>query len=228
MRTLCLLFLLLSSASQAANSLMIWPVDPVINPEEKASELWLENHGNASTIMQVRIFAWQQRDNQEQYQTQQQVVASPPMVRLEPGQKQLVRLIKQSAPAAGQESAYRIVLDEIPVPRTPGENQAGLNFQMRYSVPLFVYGNGLTRDRATPGLSWREVSSGNKRWLELTNNGNGHARLSDVKVGGTTLGNGLFGYVLAQSSQRWPVTHALRGELTARVNKSQWRSAAAR
>jgi hypothetical protein len=34
------------------------------------------------------------------YQTQQQVVASPPMVRLEPGQKQLVRLIRQSAPPA--------------------------------------------------------------------------------------------------------------------------------
>ncbi|THD29395.1 molecular chaperone, partial [Pantoea sp. R102] len=77
LRALLLWFLLaLSPASFAANSLMIWPIDPAINPQEKASELWLENRGNATTIMQVRIFNWQQIDGQEQYQTQQQVVAS--------------------------------------------------------------------------------------------------------------------------------------------------------
>jgi hypothetical protein len=29
---------------------------------------------------------------------------------------------------------------------------------MRYSVPLFVYGDGLTRDSAKADLSWRQVS----------------------------------------------------------------------
>ncbi|BAN96957.1 hypothetical protein E05_21910 [Plautia stali symbiont] len=165
----------------------------------------------ATTIMQVRIFNWQQIDGQEQYQTQQQVVASPPMVRLEPGQKQLVRLIRQSAPPAGVEQAYRVVLDEIPTPRSPGENQAGLTFLMRYSVPLFVYGDGLTHDSAKADLSWRQVSRDGKRWLELTNRG-----------------NGLFGYVLANSSHRWPLNSPVSGELAAEVNKNNWRSAAAR
>ncbi len=223
-----LLFMTLVPVAHAANSLMIWPIDPTLNPDEKASELWLENRGSASTIMQVRVFAWQQTAGQEQYQTQQQVAASPPMVRLEPGQKQLVRLIKQTPPPAGQESAYRVVLDEIPSPRKPGDNQAGLNFQMRYSVPLFVYGSGLTRDSAKAVLSWREVSSGGRRWLELTNSGSGHARLSNVRAGGAALGNGLFGYVLAHSSQRWPVSQPLRGELAADVNNRAWRSTAAR
>jgi len=229
LRALCLLFLLaLTPAVHAANSLMIWPIDPAIDPEEKASELWLENRGNASTIMQVRIFNWQQVNGQEQYQTQQQVVASPPMVRLEPGQKQLVRLIKQTPPEAGREMAYRVVLDEIPTPRTPGDNQAGLTFQMRYSVPLFVYGNGLTKASAKADLSWQTVNSEGKRWLELTNRGNGHARLSNVTVGGRALGNGLFGYVLANSRYRWPLTSNVSGELAADVNKGHWRSAAAR
>ncbi|AIX49257.1 fimbrial biogenesis chaperone [Pantoea eucrina] len=223
-----LLLLLIIPSVRAANSLMIWPIDPAIASEDKASELWLENRGSSSTIMQVRIFAWQQREGQEQYQTQQQVAASPPMVRLEPGQKQLVRLIKQTPPPAGQESAYRVVLDEIPSPRKPDDNQAGLNFQMRYSVPLFVYGSGLTRDSAKAVLSWREVSSGGRRWLELTNSGSGHARLSNFRAGGAALGNGLFGYVLAHSSQRWPVSQPLRGELAADVNNRAWRSTAAR
>ncbi len=229
LRALLLLFTMaLMPAAHAANSLMIWPIDPAINPDEKASELWLENRGNATTMMQVRIFSWLQVGGQEQYQTQQQVVASPPMVRLEPGQKQLVRLIKQGAPQAGREMSYRVVLDEIPTPRTPGENQAGLTFQMRYSVPLFVYGSGVTSDSAKPQLSWQQVDSGGKRWLELTNRGNGHARLSNVTIGGRRLGNGLFGYVLANSSNRWPLTSSVSGELSAEVNKGHWSSAAAR
>ena len=210
----------------AANSVMIWPIDPAINPTEKASELWLENRGNTTTMMQVRVFSWQQVNGQEQYQTQQQVVASPPMVRMEPGQKQLVRLIKQTPPAAGHELAYRVVLDEIPTPRQPGENQAGLTFQMRYSVPLFVYGDGLNTDSAHPDLSWQTLSEGGKRWLQLTNRGNGHARLSNVTVGGRKLGEGLYGYVLANSTYRWPLNAAVSGELVAEVNKNSWRSAA--
>ncbi len=232
MRSLRNLFLLLAlfltSQAHAANSVMIWPIDPAINPDEKASELWLENRGSATTLMQVRIFAWQQVNNQEQYQTQQQVVASPPLVRIEPGQKQLIRLIKQIPPAAGKEMAYRVVLDEIPTPRSAGADQAGLNFQMRYSVPLFVYGEGLTKESARPELSWQTVNTGGQRYLQLTNRGSGHARLSNLTIGGRKLGNGLFGYVLADSSNRWPLKTAVSGVLTAEMNKGQWRSAASR
>lgn len=224
------LLLLLSSGllspAFAANSVMIWPIDPAINPEEKASELWLENRGNSTTMMQVRVFSWQQINGQEQYQTQQEVVASPPMVRIEPGQKQLIRLIKQTPPVAGKERAYRVVLDEIPTPRNPGENQAGLTFQMRYSVPLFVYGQGITADSVRPALRWQQVSEGGRRWLQLTNSGNGHARLSNVTIGGRRLGEGLYGYVLAESDHRWPLSSPVSGELSAEVNKKQWRSAA--
>ncbi|WP_422882422.1 fimbrial biogenesis chaperone [Pantoea agglomerans] len=230
MKPLRALLLLLSSTllspAFAANSVMIWPIDPAINPEEKASELWLENRGNSTTMMQIRVFSWQQNNGQEQYQTQQQVIASPPMVRMEPGQKQLVRLIKQTPPPAGKELAYRVVLDEIPTPRNPGENQAGLTFQMRYSVPLFVYGTGLNTDSARPALRWQQISEGGRRWLQLTNSGSGHARLSNVAIGGRKLGEGLYGYVLADSYHRWPLTSPVSGELTAEVNKSQWRSAA--
>ncbi|NIF21295.1 fimbrial biogenesis chaperone [Candidatus Pantoea multigeneris] len=218
------LFIFLTPLAHAANSVMIWPIDPVINPDDKATELWLENRGNATTMMQVRIFGWQQVAEHEQYQTQQGVVASPPVVRIDPGQKQLIRLIRLNPTPAGQELAYRVVLDEIPTPKAPAPNQAGLNFQMRYSVPLFTYGSGVTADSAKPQLSWQQVSSGGRHWLQLNNQGNGHARLSNLTIGGRALGQGLFGYVLAHSSNRWPLNSTVSGELQAEMNKSHWRS----
>lgn len=58
LRALITAFLtLLVPLADAANSVMIWPIDPKIISEDKASELWLENRGSATTLMQVRIFA---------------------------------------------------------------------------------------------------------------------------------------------------------------------------
>lgn len=222
--------LLVAPLIHAANSVMIWPIDPKIASEDKASELWLENRGTTTTLMQVRVFQWKQVNGQDQYQTQQQVAASPPLVRIEPGQKQLVRLIKQTSPSVGQEAAYRVVLDEIPTPQKVGEHQAGLNFQMRYSVPLFIYGEGLSSDSAKPQLSWHLVTAQGKRFIEMSNRGAGHARLSKAVLDGHKLTNGLFGYVLANSTNRFPLNVAASSGavLQADVNNSSWRSSGSR
>lgn len=227
LRIFILLASLTASVAQAGNSVLIWPIDPKIHSGDKATELWLENRGAATTLMQVRVFSWRQQDGQEQYQTQQTVGASPPLVRIEPGQKQLVRLIGQVPPPAGAELAYRVLLDEIPTPQKPGENQAGLNFQMRYSVPLFTYGEGLSAETARPDLSWRLVNQNGKSALRITNNGNGHARLSKVSLGGRSLSNSLFGYVLARSSNNFPLNFPAsdRAQLSAELDNNQtWRS----
>ncbi|MCU5774488.1 molecular chaperone [Erwiniaceae bacterium BAC15a-03b] len=227
---LLLLATLFATVAHAGNSVLIWPIDPKIVGDEKATELWLENRGTSTTLMQVRVFGWQQINGQEQYQTQQQLVASPPLVRIEPGQKQLVRLIKQTAPPVGQEVAYRVLLDEIPTPQQEGENQAGLNFQMRYSVPLFVYGTGLDANSAKPQLSWQIVNQQGKPFLEMTNRGAGHARLSKVTLGGRNLSDGLLGYVLANSTWRWPLSFSApaSSELVAELNNKSWRSTGSR
>lgn len=225
------LSMLLSLSSRAANSVLIWPIDPKINGDEKAAELWLENRGTSTTLMQVRIFQWQQNQGQEQFQTQQQVMASPPMVRIEPGKRQLIRLIKQTPPAAGQEAAYQVVLDEIPTPQKQEENNVGLNLQMRYSVPLFVYGSGLSANTVKPNLSWRWVREGNQQAIEITNHGNGHARLSKVALGGRSITDSLMGYVLANASHTFPLPFKAPdgAEISAELgNKISWRSSAVR
>lgn len=225
------LSILLSVGSRAANSVLIWPIDPSINSDEKATELWMENRGTSTTLMQVRIFQWQQNQGQEQFQSQQQVVASPPTVRIEPGKRQLVRLIKQTTPAAGQEAAYQVVLDEIPTPQKPKEDSVGLNLQMRYSVPLFVYGSGLSAKTVKPNLSWRWVKGGNQQTIEITNRGNGHARLSNVTLGGRSITDSLMGYVLANASHTFPVPFKAPdgAEMNAQLgNKISWRSSAER
>jgi hypothetical protein len=58
--------------------------------------------GNSATTMQVRIVRWKQEDGHERYTAQQDVVASPPIVTIGTGSKQLIRLIKQATVPQGR------------------------------------------------------------------------------------------------------------------------------
>ncbi|MHC8327798.1 fimbrial biogenesis chaperone [Pseudomonas sp. LB1P83] len=225
--------------AQAASSVLIWPIDPVLEADQQASALWLENRGNETANLQIRVFAWSQSGFNDQYQNQRDVIGSPPVAKIEPGQKQLVRLTRTREIPPGQELAYRIIIDEIPSAKTPasddGKTAAAIRFQMRYSVPLFAYGAGLwskedtTRKRdpkgvGLPDLSWRTVAVDGRPYVEVRNQGAVHARLTDValKQGSQTqpLVEGLLGYVLPGAIMRWPAPGPMAANpaLQVRVN----------
>ncbi|CBG88688.1 fimbrial biogenesis chaperone [Citrobacter rodentium] len=223
---------LLSSGANGAATILLWPIDPWLAADSNATELWIQNQGTTPTTMQVRIVRWQQENGFERYTSQQDVVASPPIVRIEKGNKQLIRLIKQSTVPHGVEQAYRIIVDEIPQPGSQNKPQMGLNVQMRYSLPLFVYGEGVKtwaqeehHAQVNPSqLRWRVVRNEGQPQLEVRNDGDIHVRLSKVSLrqGGAqhAMAEGLLGYVLPGSVRRWPLpTGATRpDQLTAAIN----------
>ena len=53
-----------------ARSVLIWPIDPVLEADQQASALWLENRGTETANLQIRVFAWSQSGFEEQYQNQ--------------------------------------------------------------------------------------------------------------------------------------------------------------
>ncbi|HBL4692875.1 molecular chaperone [Citrobacter sedlakii] len=223
---------LVSPGANSAATILLWPIDPWLAAENNATELWIQNQGDTPTTMQVRIVRWQQENGYERYKAQQEVVASPPIVRIEKGSKQLIRLIKQTTVPAGVEQAYRIIVDEIPQPEPVSTPQMGLKVQMRYSLPLFVYGQGVQtwaqgehHAQVKPSqLHWRVVRSEGQPQLEVRNDSDVHVRLSKVSLqqGGSqhTMAEGLLGYVLPGSFRRWPLpTGATRPDrLTAAIN----------
>ncbi|MGS2743102.1 fimbrial biogenesis chaperone [Halomonas sp. LS-001] len=216
-----LLGLLLTSFPAAASSLQIWPIYPVIESHQQASALWLENRGDKTANIQLRIFSWSQAEGDDHFQPQQALVGSPPMMVIAPGERQLVRLIRQAATPPGKEQAYRIIIDEVPDLSPVSDDQqnspqAAISLQMRYSLPLFVYGEGAsgpehlpTSDTPYPELTWKIVQQEAQPQLEIRNTGQHHARLSQVafEQSGqkTDVSNGLLGYVLPGQTQRWPL-----------------------
>lgn len=206
--------------AQTANSVVIWPIDPVIESEARGAAVWLENPGKTPILLQIRVFSWNQDNGDDQYGEQKDVTATPPMIRIEPAQRQLVRLTRIAPSPAGREQSYRVLIDEVPLADAPQPVASGaaaaIRFRMRYSLPLFAYGEGISRNPdkkrstvAAPALQWRTVEMGGIKYLEIHNAGTGYARLSELSFhqnGAAALPvNGVAGYVLPGATRRWPL-----------------------
>lgn len=225
--------LLAAPTAWAATSILIWPINPLIEGDRKAAALWLENRGEKPVSLQVRVFDWHQRERTDGLEPQRAVVGSPPVTEVQPGKQQMVRLILREPVSAGREHAYRVLVDEMLTPDSQGNADLGVQFQMRYSVPLFVIGSGARVDlrgteepgRLRPQLRYRISEAGGTRYLSVRNVGDAHARLSAVRlVQGSrafSISDGLLGYVLAGAEMRWPLPREMpagAGVLEARVN----------
>jgi fimbrial chaperone protein len=194
-----------------AGAVVLWPVDPVMAPGEKATALWIENRGREPVALQIRSFAWSQSGGEDQYDRQDEVVTSPPIATVQPGQRQLVRVIRRTVGPAPAEHSYRLLVDELPPPLDAARADAAsarLMVQMRYSIPLFTY-DVQPADAAKPQLQARTVIVEGRRYAEFRNSGARHARLVDLRVvrgaRSVTATAGLLGYVLPGSTMRWPL-----------------------
>ncbi len=214
------LLMLCAFNAEAANSILIWPINPRIEAGDKATALWLENRGRQPVSLQVRVLGWRQAEFAEHLDAQQQVVSSPPVVTIAAGQRQMVRLISRQPVPTGVEQAYRVLVDEMLQADQRAAGQLGVRFQMRYSVPLFVFGPASALDTVTrasnstltllrPDLRFRLEIDGGRRYLSVHNQGTAHARLSSVQIqhtsGRMAVAEGLLGYVLPGAWMRWPL-----------------------
>lgn len=215
-----LLWLALGTAG--ASGLQVAPVSLTLTPGEHSQALWLSNSGEVPLHAQVRVYRWQQRDGQESLESTRDLVASPPMIEIAPGQTQLVRVVRPGAPPDdGEEAAYRLLINELPLDRP---EKSGVDFVMEYSLPVFL----APSTRAGEQLRWSLVRVANGTRLRVSNAGNGHARLSALSVeggGGTNaVADGLLGYVLPGSTMEWDLPAraaaalAAGGRLRATVN----------
>lgn len=217
--------------AHASTPILIWPVDPVIEPDRAAGALWLENQGSAPAVMQVRVFRWTQVNGEDRYEEQLDVEASPPMARIQPGARQLIRLTSDRTARLPGESAYRVIVDEIPVRDAAAEGSSlsdgeasaspsvGVRFQMRYSIPLFVYAplaDGTKLDRkSAPQLVCTLSGEQEQKRVQITNSGKTSVRLVDAAfdVAGQQvfLGKGLVGYALPGSTISRPLPEGATG-----------------
>lgn len=191
------------SFSARAGSLQVSPVGLEMQSPAATATMTLRNSGSEPINAQVRIFRWTQESGQDQLLPTDSVVASPPMTTLTPGVDYTIRVIRTAQAAVTTPEAYRLIVDEIPNRRMTQSRTVEL--VVRYSIPVFFY----PRNSADAKLEWSLEKVGGQTYVKATNTGDQHIRLANMSVRtagdrSVSIGRGLVGYVLGNSTMRWP------------------------
>ncbi|GAB7128431.1 molecular chaperone [Silvimonas sp. JCM 19000] len=202
----------LSHASYAANYLQISPILLEMQQGQTAAGLRLRNPGDEAVNGQVRVYRWSQVDGEDQLVPATDVIASPPIIQVDPQGEQLVRLVRTGGGSVNEEQSYRLLVDELPGGRIDQQNNVRL--RLRYSIPVFVLPPGTPQ----PDLKWTIAPKGKMLSLRSLNRGKLHARISSatlVTAQGkkVTIAEGLLGYTLAGQQRNWDIPAVASAEL---------------
>ena len=227
--------LILFSSGAMASGLQVSPISLSLQARENASGLTLSNSSDEVISAQVRIYQWSQDETGDQLTPSRGLLASPPMIKLNPGDKQLVRIIRAKSPPQGAEAvedSYRIFVNELPI--KSATQKTGLQFALSYSLPVFVQPVGIVK--TDPQLQWRYSlqPDGKQITLRVSNSGNGHAKLIDLSIVDTAgnsvnIHQGLLGYVLPDATMNWTlkvppsaiINGAIAGKFKVTINGTQ-------
>lgn len=229
-----------SNPAAAQTPLLIWPIDPVIETNQKNTSLWLENKGQSLSIVQITVLKWDQSGGEDHLTEQEDVVLSPPMAQIRPGSRQFIRLMRADGAPIVPEGSYRVLIEEVPTARTDspesgGAVGAGIRFHMRYSLPLFIYGGApsTAQDRAKMAPALRCAISGNgpEQTLQITNDGSTHVRLTNISVEqadatSAEVPGGQLSYILPGATMRWKLPSGVRQikQISAGINAANERA----
>lgn len=131
---------------------------------------------NKPINLQTQLFSWTQKDGEDAYYPSNDLIVSPPMMRIAPAKTQLLRVGWRAPSPLTTEKAYRIYLQDISsyTPLT----ETGVRVKVKLGVPIFVL-------PASPiyKLAWQvKGSSGKSVTLNATNSGNAHVQVISANL----------------------------------------------
>ncbi len=169
-------FMLCVAGASSAGSFSIDPVRIQLSEAKPSAVMRVENRGDAPVTVQLQAMSWSQSGNQDQLAISRELLATPQVFRLRPGQVQVVRIALLGPVDATRERAFRLLLDEVPPP--PMAEFRGLQMALRISMPVFVQ----ARTAAASSLAAAVVERDGQRQLQLINRGHAHLQLTGLQL----------------------------------------------
>src|SRR5262245_46171097 len=105
----------LMAASAQAGVFSVVPVRVYMTPRDRAVAITVTNEGETEMVLQAEVSTWRQKpDGTDEQVPSEDLVLSPPILKLAPKARQVVRLARVSAADMAQQQTYRLVIREVP------------------------------------------------------------------------------------------------------------------
>jgi fimbrial chaperone protein len=162
-----------------AGSFTVTPVRIFLQPTEKAVSLTVVNEGDKPLVLQTEIFQWAQNaSGADQLTESEDLIVAPPIVRLAPNARQVIRLARLGAADPNRQLTYRVIVREVPELTQAPAGQIQLPVAIAFSLPIFV----------TPPTAKRRLDcelargTGSALKLQCSNVGTAYAQLRTITL----------------------------------------------
>jgi fimbrial chaperone protein len=129
----------------SAGQFSVTPVRIYMAAKDRATAITLTNEGDTELVMQADIYLWSQKpDGEEVLTLSEDMILAPPIIKLAPKARQVVRLAMLKPLSSAQQLTYRMIVREIPEARPP-EKGVQLQIALAFSLPVFISPPGVKR-----------------------------------------------------------------------------------
>jgi len=166
----------------SAQSITASPLRADLSAAEPVAVITLRNDDpQFPTLVQARPNAWSVVDSADRYDPTRELVVSPTVFRLEPGQTQVIRLSLRGRPDARSERLYRLFLQQLPDEAEQGRRSGNVRFLFTFGIPVVVAPSG--NPNPAPRIVWRiERGPAGDYLLRATNEGSAHLKIAGVSL----------------------------------------------
>ena len=174
---------LFTSVTASAADLAILPVGLSLSSSNTKGMITVSNRAKESIVVQAEAVSWTQADGKDEYAPTRELLVNPPLFTIPPGRSQVLRVGLRQAPNTKQETAYRLLLREVP-PAVPTSTQIDEgkqgNVRVLLQVRLPVYISPTTPVRLE---QWRaQRNADGSIVVKLNNTGNVHTLVNELKL----------------------------------------------
>jgi fimbrial chaperone protein len=173
------------AGNSLAGSFSISPVRVFLEPRERAAALTIVNGADTEVVLQADVLRWSQDGTgQDRLEPSDDVIVSPPILKVPAQGRQVVRLARLVAPHPQRQLTYRLLLREVPDTSRATQAGASLPIALVLSIPIFLSPAG-----AQPDVRC-ELQAGQPPQVACRNDGRAYAQLRELSVlrEGQTLG----------------------------------------
>lgn len=155
---LLIMFLVMASVSchsVFAGTFSVTPVRIYMSPKDRAVAITITNDGDEELVMQADLYDWKQKpDGSDDLKLTEDMFLSPPIIKMAPKSRQVVRLARLIPVQSANQITYRMIVREIPEAKAPIEG-VQVQLALAFSMPVFITPPGVkpklgcTVERAT-------------------------------------------------------------------------------
>lgn len=139
----------------------------------KAGLFYVTNNGVHPAILQLQPMDWTQANGESVLAPSDTLIASPPLLRIAPGERQIVRLLAD-VQAQKREADYRLLVSELP--DATGASGA-VRVLLQFSIPVFA-----ASAPKPVNAQWSATRRDGKLALALANNGDAALKIAALSV----------------------------------------------